>query len=322
MPGDAIAGHVDGSPADLFDTVEAAWSDPKLANVLYHDWEAETYDAKWSISYDQRCIDYARDRFMHVAGPLGWPYATALEVGCGTGFFLLNLRQAGVLTDGSVTDISPGMVAAAVANAQALGLSVCGQVADAESLPYPDDSFDLVVGHAVLHHIPDVELAFREVLRVLKPGGRFVFAGEPTRRGEVVPRLLSRLTWEVTTRVSRMPGLANRWARSREELTASSRAAALESVVDLHTFDPDDLARTAVRAGAVDVHTVTEELTAAWFGWPVRTFEAAVNRDRLGWRWAMFAYRGWQRLTALDEAVLARVVPPQLFYNVCITGTK
>ena len=322
MPGDAIAGHVDGSPADLFDTVEAAWSDPKLANVLYHDWEAETYDAKWSISYDQRCIDYARDRFMHVAGPLGWPYPTALEVGCGTGFFLLNLRQAGVLTDGSVTDISPGMVAAAVANAQALGLSVSGRVADAESLPYPDDSFDLVVGHAVLHHIPDVELAFREVLRVLKPGGRFVFAGEPTRRGEVVPRLLSRLTWEVTTRVSRMPGLANRWARSREELTASSRAAALESVVDLHTFDPDDLARTAVRAGAVDVHTVTEELTAAWFGWPVRTFEAAVNRDRLGWRWAMFAYRGWQRLTALDEAVLARVVPPQLFYNVCITGTK
>ena len=43
--------------------VERAWSDPKLANVLYHDWEATTYDEKWSISYDQRCIDYARDRF-------------------------------------------------------------------------------------------------------------------------------------------------------------------------------------------------------------------------------------------------------------------
>ena len=43
--------------------VAAAWTDPKLANVLYHDWEAATYDEKWSISYDQRCIDYARDRF-------------------------------------------------------------------------------------------------------------------------------------------------------------------------------------------------------------------------------------------------------------------
>ena len=50
------------------DQVRAAFDDPKLANVLYHDWEASTYDDKWSISYDQRCIDYARDRFTHVAG--------------------------------------------------------------------------------------------------------------------------------------------------------------------------------------------------------------------------------------------------------------
>ena len=52
-------------------------------------------------------------------------------------------------------------------------------VADAEGIPYDDNTFDLVVGHAVLHHIPDVEKSLREVLRVLKPGGRFVFAGEP-----------------------------------------------------------------------------------------------------------------------------------------------
>ena len=74
------------------------------------------------------------------------------------------------------------MVDAAVRNAKGLGLDVEGRVADAESIPYADASMDLVVGHAVLHHIPDVELAFREVLRVLKPGGRFVFAGEPTHR--------------------------------------------------------------------------------------------------------------------------------------------
>ncbi len=43
--------------------VEAARHDTKLAQVLYHDWEAESYDEKWSISYDQRCIDYARGRF-------------------------------------------------------------------------------------------------------------------------------------------------------------------------------------------------------------------------------------------------------------------
>ena len=47
----------------------------------------------------------------------------------------------------------------------------------------------------MIHHIPDVELAMREVLRVLKPGGRFVFAGEPTRIGDWYARALGRLTW-------------------------------------------------------------------------------------------------------------------------------
>jgi ubiquinone/menaquinone biosynthesis C-methylase UbiE len=300
---------------------EAAWSDPKLANVLYHDWEAENYDAKWSISYDERCVSYARDRFVAVAGRAGWPYPRALELGCGTGFFLLNLKQAGVLDEGHVTDISPGMVAAAQRNAKSLGLEIGGRVADAESLPYEDAAFDLVVGHAVLHHIPDVELALREVLRVLRPGGRFVIAGEPTRYGDWVARRLSRLTWAIATRVTRLPPLRERWARPRPELAESSRAAALEAVVDLHTFDPAELARTALRAGAVDVRTVTEELTASWFGWPARTLEYAVNRDRLGAGWAMFNYRAWQRLSAVDRA-LAQVVPAQLFYSLSITGAR
>ena len=47
--------------------VDAAWHDTKLAQVLYHDWEARTYDDKWSISFDDRCIAYARDRFAAVA---------------------------------------------------------------------------------------------------------------------------------------------------------------------------------------------------------------------------------------------------------------
>lgn len=291
--------------------------DPKEANVRYHDWEAESYDDKWSISYDERCIRYARERFTAIAGRNGWPYRKALEVGCGTGFFLLNLKSAGVLDDGYVSDISPGMVEVAVRNARQLGFQVAGRIADAESLPYPDASFDLVVGHAVLHHIPDVEVALREVLRVLTPGGRFVFAGEPTRYGDVVARRLSRLTWEASTRL-----LPSSWRRPPDELARSSADAALEAVVDLHTFDPGELARMALRAGAADVATKTEELTAAWFGWPVRTFECAVRPERLGWPWATFAYAGWRRLMTVDARVLARVVPAELFYNVLLTGTR
>jgi SAM-dependent methyltransferase len=304
--------------------VERAWEDTKLAQVLYHDWESDTYDEKWSISFDARCQDYARDRFAAVVGQdvlAAAPYGATLEIGAGTGFFTLNLALAGVL-DGplTVTDLSPGMVEAAVASAEALGLTVEGRVADVEALPFPDASFDLVIGHAVLHHIPNVELAFREIVRVLRPGGRFVICGEPTVLGDRIARRLGQLTWAVSTRVTHLPGIRGGWARSWDELGESSRAAALEWVVDLHTFDPDTLARTALRAGALDVQTVTEELTAAWFGWPVRTVEHAVRRDRLGHRWALFAFHGWRTLSALD-ARLSRVVPARLFYNVSITGT-
>lgn len=304
------------------DELDRAWRDPKLANVLYHDWEASTYDEKWSISYDERCTTYARDRFVHVAGAPKSAYPRALELGSGTGFFSLNLMQAGIIDSCVVTDISPGMVDVAVRNGTELGLAVEGRVADAESIPATDGEFDLVIGHAVLHHIPDVERALRESLRVLKPGGRFVFCGEPTARGDVIARRLSRATWWAASRVTQWAPLRQKWARPPAELAESSRAAALESVVDLHTFDPDRLAAMAMRAGAIDVETVTEELTASWFGWPVRTFEAAVNPQALGWNWAMFAYRTWQSLALVDEKVWSRVVPPQFFYNVCITGVR
>ena len=286
-------------PASAQD-VERAWEDNTLAQVLYHDWEAQTYDAKWSISFDERCTAVVRDRFERVVRGRRLPgeevpYGRALELGTGTGFFSLNLVLAGLLREVHVTDLSPGMVEVAQENARRLGLEAHGRVADAGSLPYDDDSFDLVVGHAVLHHIPDVEATLREVLRVA--------------------------TWEVATRVAALPPLRARWARTPAELDESSRAAALEAVVDLHTFDPDELAETARRAGAEHVGTATEELASAVFGWPVRTFECAVREDALGLRWAIFAYRGWQRLMRVDD-VLARVVPQRFFYNVGVTGVK
>ena len=313
------------NPHATAEQVQAAYSDTKLAQVLYHDWEAGTYDDKWSISYDQRCNDYARGRFDAVVAPEEQsehvPYERALELGSGTGFFLLNLMLSGVAKRGSVTDLSPGMVEVALRNATSLGLDVDGRVADAETIPYADETFDLVVGHAVLHHIPNVEQALSECLRVLKPGGRLVFAGEPTTIGNCYARLLGRLTWETVTRLTKLPGLMS-WRKPQAELDEASRAAALEAVVDLHTFDPSELERTVLRAGAIEVQAATEEFAAALLGWPMRTLEAAVPHGKLGLRWNWFAFKSWQRLSALDEKVLNRVLPRRVFYNAMITGVK
>lgn len=312
------------NPHATAEEVRAALTDSKLAQVLYHDWEAENYDDKWSISYDKRCVDYARNLFDATVPPAELrelPYERALELGCGSGFFLLNLIQAGVARRGSVTDLSPGMVRVAVRNGESLGLDVDGRVADAEGIPYADDTFDLVVGHAVLHHIPDVEKSLREVVRVLKPGGRFVFAGEPTTVGNRYARRLSTLTWRAATTATRLPGLGG-WRRPQTELDESSRAAALEAVVDLHTFAPADLERMARNAGAVEVSTATTEFTAAMLGWPLRTIEAMVPPGKLGFGWAKFGFTSWTTLSWIDDNLWRRVVPKSWYYNVMITGTK
>src|ERR1700721_4404835 len=85
-------------PHATAEQAEAARHDSKLAQVLYHDWEAENYDDKWSISYDQRCIDYARDCFDGAVPDdeiHRLPDDRALELGCGLGFFPSNPIPSG-----------------------------------------------------------------------------------------------------------------------------------------------------------------------------------------------------------------------------------
>ena len=99
-------------------------------------------------------------------------YARSLEIGAGTGYFTLNLLRAGLIGQATCSDISPGMLDdAAGQRASGSGCDVRTEPADAERLPFADASFDLVLGHAVLHHIPDLPRAFAEFERVLAPGG-------------------------------------------------------------------------------------------------------------------------------------------------------
>src|SRR5438067_3816043 len=181
--------------------------DPKTANIVYHDWEARSYDDKWSISFDERCISYAREKFLKIAPEKH--YGKVLEIGSGTGFFIINLAQAGLVNEPYATDISPGMVEVCLRNAQNVGIhNMKARAVDAEKLPFDDEFFDLVVGHAVLHHLPDVEASFREAFRVLKPSGALVIAGEPTRIGYAIGSMSKRTTATTIKHVTMRCGLS------------------------------------------------------------------------------------------------------------------
>src|SRR4051795_12049532 len=157
-------------------------------NTRYHDTAAADYDAKWGIDFGAEGRRQVTGKLIKALGRrrAAGPFDRSLEIGAGTGYFTLNLLRAGVVREAVASDISPGMLDTLQDNAERLGLEVDTRAADAESLPFEDESFDLVFGHAVLHHLPDLGQAFREFKRVLRPGGVLFFAGEPSRHGDPI----------------------------------------------------------------------------------------------------------------------------------------
>src|SRR3954467_1979730 len=152
-------------------------------NTRYHDAAAVHYDSKWGVDYGEIGRAQVRGKLHKLLGTPLPRFERSLEIGAGTGYFTLNMLQDGVVREATATDISPGMLDTLQANAARIGVAVHTVGCDAEELPFEDDSFDLVLGHAVLHHIPHLDRAFAEFRRVLRPGGRIVFAGAPSRPG-------------------------------------------------------------------------------------------------------------------------------------------
>lgn len=86
----------------------------------------------------------------------------ALDVGCGYGRYLKRLRADHPEATIVGIDAAPGMLA---------GVEPPIMVADAQAIPYPDDSADTVLAMHMLYHVPDIAKALNEFRRVLKPGG-------------------------------------------------------------------------------------------------------------------------------------------------------
>ncbi len=290
----------------------------KDVNSRYHDVAAAHYDAKWGIDFGAvgQAQVAAKLRKALGAEPRR-PFPRALEIGAGTGYFTLNLLQSGAIERATATDISAGMLAVLGASAARLGLAVETRRTDAERLPFEDGSFDLVFGHAVLHHLPSLERAFAELLRVLAPGGMLAFCGEPSRYGDLlaaVPKraaLLSAPLWRAIVGASR-----------RDRGGDGGHAHELEAEVDVHAFAPADLRRLLRDAGFADVRIRGEELLANACGWAFRTLESTAEPDEVPVRWRSFAFRSYLALQGVDAAVLEPRLPPQLFYNLVLSARK
>jgi SAM-dependent methyltransferase len=291
-------------------------------NTRYHDVAAREYDAKWGIDFGDIGRAQVLGKVRKLLGRHPGPFEHSLEIGSGTGYFTLNLMQDGVIEKATCTDISPGMLETLAANAERLGLEVATAPADAEGLPFADESFDLVLGHAVLHHIPNLQTAFREFHRVLKPGGVFFFAGEPSRVGDRIaayPKRGASALSPVWRRIMR--------ARPAQHHHGSNGNGhpddhALEGFVDVHAFTPEELAEFARTARFEGVKVRGEELLANWFGWANRTLEASAAPESIPWAWRQYAYRGYLLLQQVDNRLLEPRFPARVFYNLMITGEK
>jgi SAM-dependent methyltransferase len=286
-------------------------------NTRYHDVAAAHYDAKWGIDFGDIGLEQVSSKVRKALREPPGRYERALEIGAGTGYFTLNMMRAGLIGEATCTDISPGMLEALEDNAKQAGLQVKTVGADAERLPFEDESFDLVLGHAVLHHIPDLAAAFGEFARVLAPGGTLLFAGEPSRYGDSLARVPKRLAgalaplWRAALR-----------ARPAPPAEGGAPDAALEGVVDVHAFAPGELRALAQGAGFERVNVGGEELLANWFGWTNRTLEATATPEDVPWAWRQYAYRGYLVLQELDRRLLEPRLPAAIFYNLMLSARR
>lgn len=138
---------------------DAIFDHPRLAKV---------YDA-----FDGPRDDLAA--YLAIAGELGAD--RVLDVGCGTGVVALTAARLGARVTGS--DLTPKLIERARENSKIMSLDITWDVGDAEALPYKDGEFDAVVSQFGHMFAPRPEIAVRELLRVLKPGGTIAFSTWP-----------------------------------------------------------------------------------------------------------------------------------------------
>ncbi|MBN2168231.1 MAG: methyltransferase domain-containing protein [Actinobacteria bacterium] len=300
--------------------------DLRRANRLFHDYESVAYDQKWGIIYDSDSSLRVTRKFEKV---LGFPFPHVermLDVGCGTGYASLNIcMRDGLVEELHACDISDGMVDVFLDNASALGIRAQARRSEMEQLDYPDNFFDMVVGHAVLHHVPDLRKAISEINRVLVPGGICILAGEPTRAGDKLGRIARELS-RILVSMLKVPGVklggkAVKLRRNEAEKSEPVPGQEYENVVDVHTFDPEKICELARSEGFCEVRFEAEELLSSFVGWITRTVQNMLSEENVTDGFRLWSYHTYLSLSALDE-ILYRYVPSSWFYNMLLFARK
>ena len=150
----------------------------------------------------------------------------ALDAGCGTGFLSFELTTRGYSVTG--VDFAPAMIAEARKKAAARSVSIRFEEADAERLPFPPGTFDLVISRHLLWTLPHPEAAIDEWIRVLRPGGRLVVVDSQVDGGAAPPAAENaRMSQEYAAIGDQLPFLGG---RSREEIETLLSAHGLANV--------------------------------------------------------------------------------------------
>jgi glycosyltransferase involved in cell wall biosynthesis/SAM-dependent methyltransferase len=156
---------------DLYkDEVQRQWdNDPAGSHYVS---EAEKHSLEWFLEVERyRYREYAP--WMHDVMEFDRHRGErVLEIGAGIGTDLAQFARAGaIVTD---LDLSAGHLELAKENFAMRGLRGEFVLHDAETLPFDDDTFDVVYSNGVLHHTPNTTSVVAEIFRVLKPGGRVI----------------------------------------------------------------------------------------------------------------------------------------------------
>jgi ubiquinone/menaquinone biosynthesis C-methylase UbiE len=130
------------------------------------------------------------------------PHSRVLELGCGSGWLWIeNIGRIPSDWDITLSDFSPGMLEETRRNLASVGRPFSFEVIDAQSIPFADASFDVVLANHMLYHVPDRPKALSEIRRVLRPDGRFyastVGAAHLREIGELVRRFDPRIVFGI-----------------------------------------------------------------------------------------------------------------------------